>query len=685
MEQKFDSNVLQLEKEIYNITDNINKLKNKSHLTMKNMMEKLKSFSNTNKEEKKKKSLIKTLSNRNISPHISTNKICHYEKNYNIKKTPMSLKENNLYNNDSNNNNKMLSSNLNANIKGIDKLQKEKPNVNKYENNDGRKICKSKMNKGLSYIINNLKNDDQDNNDIKRRINSFNPKFRMEKSINNDLPDNNSINNDFIHQVDITKNNKIEMIENSAKNSNNNKNEISKKLIKNIKSLIKDQKNKSKQINNIKREHCNINISEYYKNLNNSGNSSKKKNDKINIVTNNKKLKKYPSARNSSYKMNNISIKRNVDISNHSTRNSLANNKHSNTFNCKKIINNTNDYNICVCTTFNPDFQINNYNDNENYKDELFKEKNNAKIVNPLNDYNHLNKNMMMINNTKKNNVKDYQYDCNKNERNFNNNSFNHKNNISFNIDEDICINKKQLVTNNNYSKDFIDIITNRNSNNYYDSISIHNNNKINENKNYKNNKYININREKYVILLSRLKCRNLDEIINKIEILLNYEEFTNKIMCLYYKYNNYIRNKRNDLKDMYSWIKLNIENYRKNKDDLKKYQNFCGKLMDEFSIDGYDKFKNEIMKTVNETKKNNNFTYGMKKILYNSYLNNGSIIKNNFSNNNNNNDNSFNSQLYNSNDNMTFRTKTNNNFNKNFILANKSNKDIINLYKNYL
>jgi hypothetical protein len=57
MEQKFDSNVLQLEKEIYNITDNINKLKNKSHLTMKNMMEKLKSFSNTNKEEKKKKIL----------------------------------------------------------------------------------------------------------------------------------------------------------------------------------------------------------------------------------------------------------------------------------------------------------------------------------------------------------------------------------------------------------------------------------------------------------------------------------------------------------------------------------------------------------------------------------------------------------------------------------------------------
>ena len=45
MEHKFDSNVSKLEQEIYDISKNINKFKNKNHKTMINMMEKIKSFS----------------------------------------------------------------------------------------------------------------------------------------------------------------------------------------------------------------------------------------------------------------------------------------------------------------------------------------------------------------------------------------------------------------------------------------------------------------------------------------------------------------------------------------------------------------------------------------------------------------------------------------------------------------
>ena len=53
MEEEFDSNVLRLEKQINNITQNINKFKNKNHKTMKNIMEKIKYFSNemNNKNE----------------------------------------------------------------------------------------------------------------------------------------------------------------------------------------------------------------------------------------------------------------------------------------------------------------------------------------------------------------------------------------------------------------------------------------------------------------------------------------------------------------------------------------------------------------------------------------------------------------------------------------------------------
>ena len=45
METKFDSNVMKLEKEIFDISKNINKFKTKNHKTMLNMMEKIKSFS----------------------------------------------------------------------------------------------------------------------------------------------------------------------------------------------------------------------------------------------------------------------------------------------------------------------------------------------------------------------------------------------------------------------------------------------------------------------------------------------------------------------------------------------------------------------------------------------------------------------------------------------------------------
>ena len=46
MEGKFDTNVMKLEKTIFNISKNFYKFKNKNHKTLVNIDEKIKSFSN---------------------------------------------------------------------------------------------------------------------------------------------------------------------------------------------------------------------------------------------------------------------------------------------------------------------------------------------------------------------------------------------------------------------------------------------------------------------------------------------------------------------------------------------------------------------------------------------------------------------------------------------------------------
>jgi hypothetical protein len=184
--------------------------------------------------------------------------------------------------------------------------------------------------------------------------------------------------------------------------------------------------------------------------------------------------------------------------------------------------------------------------------------------------------------------------------------------------------NKGKIINNNNYSKDFIDIITNKNNDhNNYDYVSIYNNN-INQKKQENsipsyNNKYINIDEKQYNKLLSLLKCNNIADVINKIDDLLKYESFINKIKYLYDKTNNSYISKFKDknLKDIFSWIELNLEQNKRYKDELKKYQNFCGKLMEEFNYDGFDKFKNDIMETVYKNK-----IFGMNKFNSNSNSN---------------------------------------------------------------
>ena len=674
MEEKFDSNVVKLEQEIFDISKNINKFKNKNHKTMLNIMEKIKSFSNdfksknaplipTNKKiefENKKKPLMKTyqsLSNNNISPTSPNNNTYHFENSNNFKK-PIILKENNVYNNLGNETETIiLYSNKFDNAKNEKYLSNISYNSSVNENsknNPGRNTCKAHMNKCFSFNFDNLKKIENENeNDIKKRTNSLNNN-KLNNIFKIDLSNNGS-NNDL-------KKNKNEFSKIKAKKGykkikkvkSYNKKGIPKKLIKNIQFLTGYQSTSSKEIKSVKREHCNINISEYYKNINNKENFTKKKNGIIKI-TNNKKMKNYIATDRNRPKMENEKISNGYHHPN-TSRNFVYNKIYNNTDNSKGNYNNTingKEYDNCVFSTYSPYFNI--INENENSCGEGASQ-GSHKVLNSFRSKNKINKNFLFGNDNKINNLKQYQYISNITRNKESSSSClsnrNRANNI-YDINEDIIIDKHKL--NNKYNKDFIEIITNKNNNNCkYDFESIYNNN-INQKKenksNLNNKKYVNIEEEKYKVLLSLLKSKNIDECLSKIDILLSNDVFINKIKFLYDKYNNYNSYKEKNLKNIFSWIELNIEQNKKYKDELKSYQNFCGKLMDEFSGDGFDKFKNDILKTVSKNKSyekdsTNSYDYNMNNGI-NYYINRD---KENYS---------CNPQFYNSNDYGSSKNKT--------------------------
>ena len=717
-EEKFDSNVVKLEREIFDISKNINKFKNKNHKTMLNMMEKIKSFSNElkakndlsifNKKasyENKRKPLLKTLqslSDPNISPNKPNNKIYQFE---NAKK-PKIYKGNEIFNDIANETKTII---LFSNEKLHNHIIKKNylPNMsynleNKNNNFDivydninnkiGRNSCKSHINKCFSFNYddckkNELEYENDNDNDIKKRTNSLN-NIKLNKIFKNDLS-NDCPNNDLNYRK--KSKNGFPKIKNENKNKNKkhikkvksyNQKSISKKIIKNIHFLTNNKNSNIKEIKNIKRENCNINISEYYKNINNKENNVKKKNNKIKII-NQKKISKYPSSTNNNINIDNKNIINGIHHAN-SSRNYVYHKIYNNntTDNTLNNINNTvngKEYNNYICSTFNHrNKEAEKINDNEKSYGVgictcIRKNMNSFREKIPINKTFFINNNNDNINNI--NNLKQYKilYKLERDsESSYNYSSNRRKSNNSYDLNEDIIINKRKIINSNKYNKDFIDIITNKNNDNYkYDFESIYNNNinqKKENNSNQNNNiKYINIEEEKYKKLLLMLKCNNFDECLNKIDFLLNYEIFIKSLNSLFNKNNDFYSYKENNLRDIFSWIDLNIEQNKKYKDELKKYQNFCGKLLNEFSGDGFDKFKNDILKTVNKSKNNHNNYYG----IYDSNCNGNynQIIKNK--------DNiNVNSKLYNSDNNNSFKNKSN--FYSNINFSNKKNQEEI-------
>ena len=702
MNGKFDTNVMKLEKQINNINENIHKFKNKNHKTMLTIIEKIKLFTNNdNKPQNKAINLLKTKPNETPKKtlikrykSLSSNNISFTTRNK--KKNKNKYKQNNdfmilredadededeyeyeyenenedIYNTYSN----KMQFHSNEKDRKIHLLSDfnyipEKFNENdiydfyEYDKNDFRKKnCFSFNNDNCCKCNGRSKYRIKGNNiDSRKRINSYN--YNTNNNLRNEFTDdyNNNFINEDLNNFKKNKNKKI--------NSHHKKEEIQKRISE-IENLTDDQSDKLKQIKYIKRENCNLNISNYYRNIKNKNN---KKNSKIKI-TNNQKLKKH--LYNKKDRLNNSNNHKNYNSRNYSSNkvnNSIKNDDMNNKENEKEYTN-------IVCSTFNPNYFKNNQN-NAN-----FNMKGKKNISNSFREKSLLRNNTYSNNNI--NNLNLYKYnrkinpDLDNKVINFNQNANNNKNN------------------NNNFSKDFIDIITNKNNggngnkdinNNMYNNI-IYQKKEINRNNNNV------IKEDKINILLLKLNSKNLDECLHKIDILLDYEDFIYKVNSLYNKIINFNKNilvNKRSLNEIFSWIESIIEENKKQKESLKRYQIFCGKLTEEFSVDGFDKFKNFIVQTLNKNKKSQSFT-SEKKLISESviYNENKNII------NKRNGNISINTYFYNNEENSPLKNRTlsfsnismnrlqngdeNSNINNTFYLSNKKNKALINKAKNY-
>ena len=690
MNGKFDRNVMKLKKQINNINENINKFKNKNHKTMLTIIEKIKLYNNNdNKQQNKdinlskikanetpKKALIKiyqSLSSNNLS--FTTRNKKKNKKEYKQNNDFMILKEDEDENEDIYNTyNNKFQFHSNDKDRKIYLLSEFNSVPNRFNENDihdfyeydkdkndfRRKNCFSFNNDNCRKFNGRNKNRINDNNnDSRKRINSYN--YYTNNNLRNEITDD--YNCKFINEDlnDFKKN----------KNKKLNKKEEIQKRISDINYLTDDQNDKLKQIKYIRRESCNLNISNYYRSIKNK--NSNKKNSKIKI-TNNQKLKKH--LYNKKDRLNNSNNHKNYSSRNYSSskiNNSIKNNNMMNEENEKEYTNK-------VCSTFNPNYFKNNQrNDNFNINGKKniscsFREKN------------------IIRNNTYSNN------------NNINNlNPYKNNRKINPDLDNNKIINFNQNVNsknNNNYSKDFIDIITNKNNggngnkdinNNIYNNIIYHKK-EINRNN---NNVII---EDKINILLLKLNSKNLDECLNKIDILLDYEDFIYKVNSLYNKIINFNKNilvNKRSLKEIFSWIESIIEENKKQKESLKRYQIFCGKLTEEFSVDGFDKFKNFIVQTLNKNKRSQSFT-SEKKLISDSviYNENKNII------NKRNGNISINTYFFNNEDYSPLKNRTlsfsnismnhlqngdeNCNINNTFYQSNKNNKALINKAKNY-
>ena len=580
----FDNHVIRLQKEIVDITQNLNKFKNKNHKTISKIINNLNVLTNkiepneSNKNKEENNELL--YKNNNIADKLECakynkfNEINHDDIHYNslkIKyrknkknKSSSLLKKNyfnnyNLYKNNSLGNKIEQNRNKDSDLKYYTKYTFPVSNTN-IENY--KSYC-NKINKNIGkYSNKNRYYSLTTNNNIKDHKHNYFPKKENNKT-SSILNKDNNINED-INQGGLN----YKELDIPYSQNNNGKNmydylkqnliihKYTEKKYDTIKNINKNEFNKENNKSNISNNYTN------YLLQNNNGT----KNIKTEIINTNKENNLSPN-----YKVRNN--KNNIYFN----KNKIVMKK------MNKIINGKNlNYNLKLNTQRNKNYNMNKIT---HKKMNSFRERSTPKIN-------------LINNNFKKDKER--------------NNSFN-------NSDISIKEKNKNIIYNSIFDERNINDI----NMNYYLKNLRNGINDINpKNINLNNKNEINENKEDQKIneLLNLLDIENISDTKAKIKEFLDKEAFTNKVVSLFYKYNNGKNIENNiDLKDIIYWISFAAQKNKENEE----YEKYCKALMENNNLNNFDEFKVFIDSILKRNLKNNNFIGGVKKILNTNLDNN--------------------------------------------------------------
>ena len=578
--------VLQLEKEISAISNNLTKVKNKDHTTMKKIIHNINYLLSKNGYEK-------NLYQKEINEEKESNKKeetkCKIKKNYqyisnNDKNIDYFLLLNKQKNNNSQRNsnkpyfNRKCLSSSKINNNNISEEKKYFYNYNKESINIPNKENKeNKENNNRNKIINYSEN-------ILSRANMTYSKPRLlteysKRNSNNNISyKNNTFNKNNRGSTGQIKNVKYltlnEKVNNSCKNSMHKKPTILSTLYYNYKD---NTENNTFLKNNILKENINKKkaISFEQPEINNKQKDLKdfiyeKEEKKIskyeypNLESTSKKNKKFISDKKA---------KKNIKLN--------INNYNKNFF-LKNKSNLNHNYN-------NGDFLNLKFEDEDLNKDSITDKKN---IRNEKDNYifSYGNQNMKKINNV-------LNYNNNNIEKNFNSwGNYKTQGNIKDH--------------NNNYLRQNI-------------SKSLNSKNIMMNNSNIKKNKFqnnsnndIGNDKERINLLLNMLNANNINDGIMKVKYLLNYEKDINKLkeVCSINNNGKYKIDKNG------RWLSSIINNYKRNE----KYKNFCQNIMIFYKIKNFEEFKIFIKSLLSKNRKN-------KRDYSNGKTINGKLDENNY------------------------------------------------------
>ena len=570
--------VLQLEKEITAISNNLTKVKNKDHTTMKKIINNINFLLTKNGYDKnlyQKEINEESNENKKEEEKNKINKNYQYSSNNDDKNIDYFLILNKQKNNSSQRSNKsyfnrkcLSSSKINSNISEEKKFYYNYNNTKEYipnkENNNRNKIInfsENLLNKGnMTYSKPRLLTEyskRNSNNNISYKNNTFNKNNRgstgqiknvkyltLNEKVNNSCKNSKHkkpsiLSTLYYNYKDNTENNTF-LKNNMLKENNNNKKAISFEQ--------PEISNKQKDIRDFiyEKEEKKCSKYEYGKEVE----STSKKNKKLIFDKKTKKNIKLNINNKNCYLNNKCNLNNNCNIGDflYLKFEDEDLNKNSNTD--KKIIRNEKDNYI---------FSYG----NQNMK----------KINYVLNNNNNIEKNLNSWGNYKtQGNIRD------------NNNNF-----LRQNISK--SLNSKNIIMNNSNIKK----------------------NKFKNNSNNDND--IGNDREKINTLLKMLEADNINDGIMKVNNLLNYEKDINRLKEIYSKNNN----EKITIGKNGKWLSNIINNYKRNE----KYKNFCQNIMIFYKIKNFEEFKTFIKALLNKNKKN-------KKDYSNGKIINGKLEDNN-------------------------------------------------------